>query len=166
MNLAVKFFRDMLADAPAFQTWTGTANQTAALARIHYEGLPDPSDGKKHTIAELTALRPYAIVYIRDQAGYSRSFISTSTFSQTGTIVCTIEQTAPSGLGSDPSSDANKQWANTIGAIIDGLATLQASQVAEYLDLHVIRLVNRGWVPQNKASSQGLFQRATLEIDF
>ena len=166
MNLTVKYFRDMLAAATAFQTWTGEPDAAAALERIHYEGLPAPVDWVRHTKRELEDYRPFALVYIADQAGFSRSVTSTTTFNEQGTVILHLEQTAPENLGDDPSSDANVQWSNTIGGIIDGLCTLRAARAAGHSMFNRIRLMSRGWASKDQAIAQGMFQRAILAIDF
>lgn len=165
MNLSVKYFRDMLAATAAFQTWTGET-ETKALERIHYEGMPAPVDLKRHTLRELEDLRPFALVWIADQAGFSWDVTSTTTFDDTGSIVLHLEQTAPSSLGDDPSSDANIIWSNVIGEIGDGLAALRAAGAAGHLYFNRIRLLSRGWAMKDQAVAQGLFQRAILAIDF
>lgn len=166
MNLSVKYFRDMLAATPAFLTWTGESTESSALERIHYEGLPGPIDNKAYTKFELQSYRPFAIVYIADEAGFSRSITSTTTFDEVGSIVLSLEQDAPSSLGDDPSSDANIQWSNTIGAIIDGLADLRAAAAAGHLMFNDIHLLARGWANKDKVATQGLFQSALLAVNY
>jgi hypothetical protein len=166
LNLTVKYFRDMLAACTAFRAWTGDPDADSALERIHYEGLPAPADMVRHTKRELENHRPFALVYIADSAGFARSVISTDGFDEQGTIILHLEQTAPENLGDDPSSDANVQWANTIGQIIDGLCDLRVDMAAGHVFLNRIRLMSRGWASKDQAIAQGLFQRAILAIDF
>ena len=166
INLTVKYLRDMLGDTPACLTWMDEPAAVNALERIHYEGLPAPANGIYHTINELEQHRPFALVYIADQAGYSRSIISTSNFNQVGTIILHLEQDAPSSLGDDPGSDANVQWSNTIGAIIDGLIDLRVAGAAGHVMFDRIRLMSRGWASKEQVTTQGMFQRALLAIDF
>lgn len=56
--------RVLISNCPTFQTWTGTASAAEALERIHFERLPNPRDGEEHTLAELQAARPFAILGI------------------------------------------------------------------------------------------------------
>lgn len=166
MNLCVKHFRDMLASTSEFQAWTGDTDADEALERIHYEGLPMPRDRKRHSRRELEFYRPFAFVYIADQAGFTRAVTSTDTFDEAGSIILHLEQTAPESLGDDPSSDANVQWANTIGAIVDGLCDARVDMAAGHLFFNRIRLMSRGWASKEQAIAQGLFQRAILSVDF
>ena len=166
MNLAVKYLRDMLSSASAFQTWTNSVDTAAALNRIHYEGLPSPADGARHTLAELEHYRPFAIVYTADTDGFAREFLATDSFSEEGTIILELEQEAPSDLGDDPSSDANTQWSNTIGQIIDGLCDLRVTMAAGHVRFSRIRLMRRGWAMPDDIEALGLFQRAWIAIDY
>ncbi len=166
MNLAVKYFRNMLGDTPAILTWMSEPAAVNALERIHYEGLPDPVNGVAYEKKELEMLRPFAFVYIADQAGFSRRRISTSNFDQVGSIVLHLEQNSPESLGDGPTSDANTQWSNTIGLIIDGLIDLRVAGAAGHLMFDRIRLMLRGSASKEQAATQGMFQRALLSIDF
>lgn len=170
MNLSVKYFRDMLAASPAFQTWTGTPDSTGALERIYYEGLPAPANSIRYTRGELEDYRPYALVYIADEGGFTRDILATTSFDEAGIVVLTLEQTAPTNLGDDPSSDANIQWSNSIGEIVDGLATLRAAMTNavtdQYLAFDRLRLMARGWASKDQQVAQGLFQRAIIAVDF
>lgn len=166
MNLAVKYCRDMLSACSEFQTWTDSVDATAALERIYYEGLPMPANLRRHTKAELEHLRPFAIVYTADEDGFTRELLATDAFSEHGTIILHLEQNAPSDLGDDPSSDANIQWSNTIGNVVDDLCDLRVTAAAGHVLLLRIRLVERYWANANEIHDLGLFQRATLAIDY
>ncbi len=56
--------RQMLADCFYWRRIAGGDPWTAeqSLARVHVDALPPPAEGGEHTLAELQALRPFAIV--------------------------------------------------------------------------------------------------------
>lgn len=63
--------RATLAACATFQTLVGAANATEALERIYHDAWPLPESMRaEHTSAELTALRPCAIVYTEDNQGW------------------------------------------------------------------------------------------------
>lgn len=63
--------RATLAACAAFQSLVDAADATEALARIYHDAFPSPqSQRAEHTRAELTALRPCAVVYTEDNQGW------------------------------------------------------------------------------------------------
>lgn len=61
-----------LADCPAFQALCGVSGDTAAAgaaSRIHFKRvLPLPANGDEYSLAEIQALRPYAVIWTQDSA--------------------------------------------------------------------------------------------------
>jgi len=51
-----------IADCAIFRTWVGVDDQGESLAKIYEESLPDPED-TSYTEEELTAYRPYCMIY-------------------------------------------------------------------------------------------------------
>lgn len=63
--------RATLAACPAFRTLVDADNATEALTHIYHDAFPAPeSQRAEHTRAELTALRPCAIVFLEDNQGW------------------------------------------------------------------------------------------------
>ncbi len=59
--------RTSLAASAAFQSLVGAADATAAAAKIYHDAFPKPANNKQaHSLDELNALRPCAIVYTED----------------------------------------------------------------------------------------------------
>lgn len=65
--------RCSLANSPNMQSFLGVTvgDSSAAILKIYNDELPKPSDGRMHTLAEITALRPCAIVFTLSDAGWS-----------------------------------------------------------------------------------------------
>lgn len=60
-----------LAACASFQSLVDADDATEAAARIYHDAFPVPISGRpEHTRAELTALRPCAIVYTEDNQGF------------------------------------------------------------------------------------------------
>lgn len=134
---AIELLRHTLGASATFRTWTSTATQEDAEAKIHKDAIPNSASGKyDHTLAELQALRPYAILFEQPEEGFvvraaalsgSRDFVASGAFS------ILLEQDIPSNISNDPAEIAI-QFRNTYGGIIDDLAGL--ASVAGYLDIN------------------------------
>jgi len=166
LSLAEENLRLTLADATAFRTWCGAADQAAALARIYREGLPAPQHGDNYTAEELSLYRPYAVVFTLEQAGLTKTLDSISAhyeFAAQGRLKLRLYQNCPGGFNDQPTSDANIQWKNSIGQIIDGLCDLAGQ--AGYLACSEIR-VDAGpyWAHPKKVPVEGLWQGVELGI--
>jgi hypothetical protein len=121
ISLAVDYLRTTLADSAAFRTWAGAANQAAALARIYYESLPPPANGNEHTLAELAAYRPYALVWVSPEDGFRKRHISQAAsfgYAQSGTMLFRMLQTVDPAIANDP-AEISRRFINTIGTIFD-----------------------------------------------
>lgn len=121
ISLVQENLRVTLADSATFRTLTGTAARAAAQARIHHERLPAPADDAEiYSIAELRSHWPYAIVSIDDTEGLRRHQDSFDSFDCSGRVWLMIGREAPDG----PDAEADREWKNTAGKIIDELCDL------------------------------------------
>ena len=142
LSLAQEALRNSLADADAFRDWAGVTSRAAALARIHHEALPDPSDGEAYTLAELRNHRPYAVIATAEQQGFTRRAISTSgqnhDFGEGGVLRVILAQTVDSTLSY---SQAELSFRNAVGGIIDDLCGLSGTTGADvHLAIREVRL--------------------------
>lgn len=167
LSLAKSHLRAMLAACTAFQTWTGAADAAAALERIHYEGLPAPS-GEERTLDEWESLRPYAVIWMAEQGGFRRdldSWSDTGEFNASGRLMLRFEQACPDGHNEEPSSDANLQFSNSVGQIIDGLCALVGG--AGYLAFTAIGVeFGPYWPHPNDVPTRGLYQSVECFVDW
>jgi len=167
-SLAQESLRVTLADATAFRALLSPAmTQAQALARIYLEGLPPPGSGHVHTKTELEALRPYAIIWTDPSNGLRMELDAIDSFASHGRLMVRIEQNAPSGLGSEPTSDANLQFRNSIGQIMDDVAALVAPRQAGYLAVTAIDL-EEGiyWNHPKVEPAFGVYQGAVLAVEW
>jgi hypothetical protein len=92
-------FRQTLANCAAFQSLVGADDATEALERIYHDQLPKPESGKpEHSKAELTTLRPCAIVYTAMGPGgwiSQRDAMGDDCWHNSGIIVCVIMRNVP-----------------------------------------------------------------------
>lgn len=91
--------RATLAASSSFQAMVGAANASAALARIYHDELPAPaSGGHSHTLVEITALRPCAVVYTQvGQGGWraDREAMGDGCWNYSGVIVVVLMRNVP-----------------------------------------------------------------------
>ena len=124
MMLAQHYLRQSLANSATFRTWTETADEAAALAKIHYEGLPPPADNAAdYTAAALTAYRPYAVVWTDEENGFWKNKEASGFFRAGGRLILKFEQDVPEAIAADP-AEIDLRFKNTIGQIIDDLCNL------------------------------------------
>ncbi len=165
LSLTQENLRIALAACATFRTLCGAADQAEALAKIHHDGLPDPANGAaEHTISELEALRPYAIVYTAEEQGLqTRALATGGSFNATTNLCLQLVRSVTAEVGDAPDSDANMQWLNTVGKIIDELWALNAD--AGYLQFADITLA-RGptWASREEIPAKGLTQIAELTV--
>ncbi len=165
LSLPEEYLRAMLADSAAFRTLCGAADAAGALDHIYRDGLPPPADGREFTPAELSALRPHAIIFLADSDGLTLDRDSAEGFLASGRAMIALERDCPSSLGDEPTSDANRQWKNIIGQIMYDLCDLTAEAKPGYLQLTRIRLhLGPFWPEKKDAIAQGLWQGAVLEV--
>ena len=161
LSLPMKYLRDSLADCAAFRTFAGAADQAAALARIHYFELTPPADVEAYTKAEITALRPYAIVATQDRNGFSAELDGASDhfeFADSGRLWLYVARTV---AGDQP----ELEFCNHLGAIVAGLCKLAGQ--AGYLALTEISLEAGPFRGHHDLDpTEGIEQIAVFSIDY
>lgn len=112
-----------LADADAFRTWCGAADQAEALEHIHQDGLPSPA-AATYTPEELNTYRPLAICWTEPDGGFHVEQDSVGSgswqFRDGGRVTAYLEQEAPD-LEPGPLARTVK---NSIGSIVSDLMDL------------------------------------------
>jgi hypothetical protein len=112
-SIQLSILRTMISQSTSFQTWTGTANATAALARIYFEAQDDAS-----------IARPFSLVFMGNE--YVQQSIAggaSQVFQPSGQLVMMFEDAvAPGNAGSE--ADSYFAFANEIGDVIDDLLAL------------------------------------------
>jgi len=166
ISLAQEYLRTSLADVTAFRTWCGAADQAAALARIHHEGLPAPRDKHAHTIEELRDYRPYAIVFTAEQNGFRLDVVDGDLdYTAAGGLILRLFQDAAEVFDDEPSAEANLTFRNAVGEIIDGLGDLAGQ--AGYLAFNSLVLEDPlSWTAKKYVPGYGVVQRAQLRLDW
>jgi hypothetical protein len=166
LSLAQEHLRVMLADCATFRALCGAGNRAGALAHLHHEGLPAPANGTEHTAAEHADLRPWGIVFMADQRGFSRRLVSTETFRSAGRLRLRLARTCPDVTGADePTSDAMLEWKNIIGGIIGELCELATAGDIEHLAFDEIGVDFGPFAAAPElAATQGLWQGVELSV--
>lgn len=143
---AIELLRQTLGASATFRTWTSTATQEDAEAKIYKGALPKPVSGKyAHTLAELQTLRPYAIIFEQPEEGFqvrATALSGSRDFVASGSFGILLEWDIPSDISDDPAEIAI-QFRNTYGGIIDDMAGL--ASVAGYLDINEMAVEDGPW---------------------
>ena len=154
--------RTQLADSSEFRTLVGAANQAQALDDIYQDVLPDPADGVEYTQAELIALRPYALIGMSDEDGFSFEHVSTGTsydFTPRSTLELWIVRDLPSG---EDGTTADLTWRNIVLTIMEEIADLAGQ--AGYLAFTGIDLIALHRNHPDLEPTQGDNQLAMLRV--
>lgn len=164
--------RTSLANCTAFREWDG-AEYTVdeAKARIYFDALPPPA-GAEYTVAELVALRPYAIVSLDEHGIEYEHDASPSNYKVRGRLVVCLERAFPDvSAEADPIAAADRQFENMVGSLIrsgnpasPGL--LDLSGTAGYLFIRRLALHGPYRVEAKDVRQLGDYQRCFLFIDW
>ena len=153
---------NMLAATHAWQNLTGTA--------IHYNHLPPPANGVSHTLTELIALRPFALIWTADQ-GYRierDTPAGSDSYGVSGNLMLEIQRNTPNG---ENRAEADRSFENLWGRIIatgnvsqPGLMELAGS--GSHLPIAAIQhLASESTDPQ-KMDAIGEAQRVFLHVHY
>lgn len=160
LSLAEERLQITLADSPTFRTLTGAADRAAARAHIYSQALPAPV-GAEYTVAELTALRPFAITYVAPEEGYTADAEGApeGNYASRGEFVILLES------GVDPAAtegDQNRTWLNVLGGILGELFQVPGS--GDYLNVAEVRLREYGRTPDERLYTDGEYVYALLGV--
>lgn len=141
----------------AIQTWQGaTYTQAQALGRIYHQALPPPANKIEHTLAELSAVRPFVLLYTEQGDGLEVARDTSGTDwapRASGHLVACFEATIPSVDINDPAKVAN-DFEEFLGRVI---GTGNANQPGLYElfgqpgELAGVRVVYRGYARTDPA---------------
>lgn len=132
-----ELMRTTLANSQAFQSLVGAANATEALTRVYGDQLPKPAVGTEHTLAELVALRPYAIVFIPSHHGWQieRDASGDSCWNSSGIVHCIIQRSVPE-VDKDDHAKVDKDFRLIGGDIVSDLVGM--AEEMQRLAMHKI----------------------------
>ena len=170
ISLAEENLRTMLSASTAFQTFCGIdplGDQPAAeaLARIYRDGLPGPADDTSYTLAELQALRPYAVIFTADAHGLLLERDAAEQFEASGHIHVRLQRDCPSTYDDEPTSDANRDFKNFLGQIMNDLCSLRGQAASGQLMFDRLSLdYGPYWPTPQAAEAQGYWQGADLSV--
>lgn len=142
ISLAQQNLRVTLADCATWRTWVGAVDQAQALARIHLIGLP-PADDDVYTRVELESDRPYALVWMNPEGGFSTAIDSVGAsrnYADSGVLMLTLADDVPREVSKNL-ADADLRFNNNVGQIIGEMKAL--SGTSPYLAFDMLA-VERG----------------------
>lgn len=152
-----------LSQCAEFQSLVGAADAAEALLSIYHHGLPDPANGaSEYTDAELTSYRPNAILYTDEDQGCQTVYEAQGgSFEAMIHVGIELIRDVTKTVGDAPSADANVEWDNIVGTIIEELWVESAA--AEVIDFAAINL-ERGptWAARDEYPGRGPTQLAML----
>lgn len=144
ISLSEDYLRTTLANCARFRTWCGAIDVPAALARIYPCGLPEPAASpngeipESYTAAQLTALRPFALLWADEQAGWRTGRVASEAWDEAGQLYIAFEQAIDPALKRDMAGQ-DRRFKNDLGVIANELSVLayQAGYLA--IDQIVVR---------------------------
>lgn len=169
ISRAMQLARALLGDCQAFRDMADPAmDQAGALARIYYNGLPQPP-GDKYTVAELTALRPFAIVGHNPNHGFRSECdgVSGDTWSwvERGKLLLRIEKTSAEVENGLPSYDSFLTFQNEVGGIIQNCYDLIGGE--NYLGVTAISILLGPYgVGEDDSPGEGVWEAVELEFEY
>lgn len=171
---AKSVLRTTLAACATFQTLVGepapagdppvdpTDEEIAAyvLAHIHIDTLPDPADGREHTLAELASRSPYAIVFLAEQGGFRSRKIATGTWADSFSLRISLAKLLVGGVASE---EDRVTFDNVISGILSDLR--EAAETAGYFDAMDVAIEDGPWVGHPTGiPAQGLWLGCVLSV--
>jgi hypothetical protein len=152
LALAEEYLRDMLAACARWQTMC-KAPGNSAIARAHTfcDWHPKPDNGRAtYSKDELVGLRPLAIVWTDENAGYTRTRVGTGCYAESGILNVQIEANVEPADADDP-QQLMRKIKNDIGVLVSELDAL--AYEPGYIAANVIQA--RGpWRCERKAATQ------------
>ena len=137
MGLAQQHLANMIADSAAFRAWVGAADQAEAFGSIYQDALPPGGTD----LADLQALRPFALVWTDPQLGFNKQFAAGGAarwHTASGVIGVYFEAEIDAADASDP-AEAGVKFKNVIDAIQSEMDAINGQ--AGYLGYDEIRKV-------------------------
>jgi len=122
ISILTELLMDSLANSSEFQDLVGaTGNATKAASAIYRHALPPPEVGDHHTVAELEALRPCAIVALEPPSGLTK--VSTHEAEASGSGYVRIEWDVPTGISRNH-GEVMTRFEDILGQIGDELSEM------------------------------------------
>lgn len=159
--------RATLAACAAFQTLVEAIDATEALEHIYHDAFPSPeSERAEHTRAELTALRPCAVIYTEDNQGWvvSRDAMGNEDcWNARGIIHVLLYRNVPEADEFNPSK-VDTDFRTVIGDIAEGIIGL--SETAPYLAARKLTVSGPTRTPLKELKDIGDAQAAEILIEW
>lgn len=128
--------------ADANNAWS----EAEAAAHIHYDALPPPSPGPDHSLSELQAARPFALLWSDAAAGMRlrNSTAGYCCYLPSGVIVIQIEMAVPANIAANPTAVA-EDVSRKLGRIMttgnaEQPGLMELSGLAGYLPINELQL--------------------------
>jgi len=167
ITLSIDLFRTTLANCDAWQTLTETDNATDAKAKTYRWALPRPASGNEHSRSELEGYRPYCLVGVSPEGGYSRTMDSSGmghAYMGSGLLDVLLVRSIPTDE-IDDEAEADLTWGNYVGEIVDDLCGLGG--VGGYLAMTAARVALGPYrSPDDVIEAEGYWQAAQLAVEW
>lgn len=158
-----EYMRQTLAASVAFQSLVDADNAAEALARIYHDELPAPTSDS-HTLVEITALRPCAVVYTQvGQGGWraDRDAMGDGCWNYSGVIVVVLMRNVPEADRYDLAK-VDTDFRTIAGNVVTDLIAL--NETAGYLTMDRIDAMGPYRTPMQDLESVGDAQSYELVI--
>ena len=146
ISLRLEDLRTLLANCPAWRTWTGDATAELAKRHVHLVDIPPAPSAAGYSAADLAELRPFARVDEYEEAdrlvgGFVLERVSLGAFMPSGKLVLTFEDEVPQEDANDPAA-AKLRFMNNVGAVLKDLVDLGDGE-GDYLSVHKVEKLGR-----------------------
>lgn len=172
---AKELFRESIANTTAFRTWDGYSWSVAqARERIYYDCLPPPPlKAISHSLADLQALRPFAILYKPAAVGVTLEHVANgghNGFLPRGVLVARFERDVPASQLSDP-GEADRAFENFMGQLImsgdvNNPGLVELSGKAGYLNITRFDDIGPYRAEPDDVPTLGDCQRYSLQVEW
>lgn len=145
-------------------------DETTAAEHIHFDGLPPADPGPDHSLSELNALRPFALIWAEQSGGLRLRSATAGNCCPlpSGVIVVQLEIPVPDALADDPTALA-QDLAQKLGRIMRTAdpaepGMFELSGLSGYLPLNEIQLFGYVRSDTKAAAELGDFVVAELQL--
>lgn len=163
----------MLSVCPAFQDFvdvggsSGGDEEDAALARIHYEGLPEPEDDEtgQYTREELEEYRPCAIVTTVARGGWQAKPVAEQTWETSGRVAVGLYRSLSTTRHGLPTAEDIADMRSDVSEILEELLSLPWEE--PYLAPKQVRVTDGPFFgdPED-VPSEGLWIGVEIEVEY
>lgn len=164
ISLAEDILKTTLADCDEFRSWVRASTQQQALDKIHMDALPPPESEGEFTVDELQRYRPYAVIFMAEEDGFSTVHDAVSAgfdYADSGSMTVELVEDIPDQIITNP-AEIGRRFKNMLGNLITELKAKAGT--AGYLAIQSIQVAGIYRASPEVIPAQGNWQGSRLRI--